>query len=525
MLPFQNLRLSVSFLSSIMAPRQLDRSTAHHQAQQDPTSAGAIARPSLSPHDGDLDTLLCHLNQRGIHAQKTHGRCPPEAAMHDRAAEIPSLVVSPLSEWGVCETLKLFNNLKLHGRIPISVKSGGHGYHNGAACAGVMLNLGRMTEKRVMDDMLFVGPGCLLGPLALTLARHRKAVPHGDCFGVGAGGHFTTAGWDLLLARRYGLGCQSVVGGRLVLWDGSVVEVNDCSHPDLLYAMRGGAAAEAGVVTEIKLRLIDEPARATWRFAHISEEQLRLCVANNAFARAATLPNDVSISFRFFFETDHPQPLCSFNIVSLLSASDTILVLSQYLGSEVASIVHDLSDWNEKTLLDLRLVPASEFIAKNPGALEEMCPVQLQDRPLTYWKESTSLREMARSYFTSISQWVVPDCDVLLLGLYDALKSAQTLPGRERMYALVIHGGGRMLELQEACAMPLGSTLARFELHWDTPEEAQWCRAFTEGISKVLEAKADPEHQRPYRGDIWLNEQGVDAELGKILNQYDKRLL
>jgi FAD/FMN-containing dehydrogenase len=137
-----------------------------------------------------------------------------------------------------------------------------------------------------------------------TLARHGKALPHGDCFGVGAGGHFLTAGWDLILARLYGLGCQSVIGGRVVLWDGSIVDVDEKNHPNLLYVMRGGAATGAGVVTEIRLRLIDEPALATWRFTRISREQLGTCVAKNAFANAFNLPREVSVSFRFHFEPD-----------------------------------------------------------------------------------------------------------------------------------------------------------------------------------------------------------------------------
>lgn len=508
-----------------------------------------MARPSLNrgikaspltgrpiiPEENELDSgewdsvalLLRDLKQRGIQVQKTDGRnAPPEAVMHDQGAPVPAFVISPRSEWGVAQTLKLLEEFKLYNQLSVSVKSGGHGYFNGASCSGVMVNLAGMTGRRVVDNTLFLEPGCVLGQIVHSLARNHKAVPHGDCFGVGAGGHFLTAGWDLILARRYGLGCQSVIGGRVVLWDGSIVEVDEKNHPDLLHAMRGGAAAGVGVVTEIRLRLIDEPVSVTWRFTRISKDQLATCVANNAFANAFNLPRDVSVSFRFYFELDQLEPVCSFNIVSLLTANETIHCLNQHLGAEVTSLVTDPSTWNEKPLVDLRMMPASEFLAANPDMLSEVSSTALHENPLLYWKQGSSSREMARSFFTSISHWVVQGCEAMLLKLYDAFQSAQTEPARERMYALVIQGGGRISELQQDCCMPLGQALARFELHWDNPEkEERWCRHFTDNISSIIQSREDGGPGRPYRGDIWREDQASDHRLDTILQKYDRRFM
>ncbi|KAL5404072.1 hypothetical protein PMIN04_012666 [Paraphaeosphaeria minitans] len=171
--------------------------------------------------------------------------------MHDRVAPVPAVIVSPRCEEDVIVTLSLLASLKLYSAFPSSVRSGGQGYSNEASCSGIMINMRAMTGKRITDDALVVEPGCILGQLVPALANRTKAVPHGYCFGVGAGGHFLTAGWDIALARRYGFGCQSVMGGRIILWDGLKVDVNENSHPDLLHAMRGGAAARVGVVTEI----------------------------------------------------------------------------------------------------------------------------------------------------------------------------------------------------------------------------------------------------------------------------------
>jgi FAD/FMN-containing dehydrogenase len=463
------------------------------------------------------------LRLRGIQVEETNGiDFPANAAMHDRAAVVPAVVVSPRSEWGVVQTLQLMAELKLNGKVPLSVKSGGHGYFNGATCAGIMISLANMTQRRIAGDTLFLEPGCVLGQTINILAKNHKAVPHGDCFGVGAGGHFLTAGWDLILARKYGLGCQSVVGGRVVLWDGSVIDVDEESHPDLLLAMRGGAIANVGVVTEIRLKLIDEPVLATWRFTRITREQLATCVGHGFFGRSAKLPQEVSVSVRIHFEPDQLAPVCSFNVVSLLTAEATVQLLRENLGDEVTDIVADLSAWSEKNLLDLRMLPASDFLAAHPEMLGEVTAQELHANPLLYWKQTSSAREMASSYFTSISSWVVPDCEPMLLELYAAFESAQAHPLRERMYTLVILGGGRMTDLQDSCSMPLGEALARFELHWDDPEtDEAWSRDFTDKVHRILLSKQDPGPERPYRGDIWLPEQAHDPRLEAIRKTYD----
>ncbi|KAH8846612.1 hypothetical protein MCOR27_003820 [Pyricularia oryzae] len=495
-------------------------------APQPLVTTKTVIPDSVAEHS-DVALLVARLRQRGLQVYITDGvSLPPEAAMHDRAAPIPAIVVSPVSEYGVSETLRLLKVAGLYGRLPVSVKSGGHGYFNGASCdGGLMINLAGMTKRRVAGDVLHIEPGCVLGQTIHTLATAHKAVPHGDCFGVGAGGHFLTAGWDLILGRKHGLGCQSVVGGRIVLWDGTVVDVSEESHPELLHAMRGGAAAGAGVVIEIRLRVMEEPARATWRFTRITRGQLERCAAQGAFRRAYGLPRDVSVSFRFHFEADQVEPVASLNVVSLLSAGETVALVREHMGAEVAALVDgDMAAWSEKTLLDLRMLPASDFLAANPGMLGEVTATALHADPLLYWKPTSSAREMASSYFTSVSNWVVPECEDALLRMYDLFHSVRHSPARSRMYALVIQGGGAMTDMQASCSMPLGSALARFELHWDDPEEDErWSRRFTDKVLGVMGSVADPSVSRPYRGDIWLASQARDAELDRIFKLYDRR--
>lgn len=473
--------------------------------------------------NAELCRFFALLTQQDVQVFHTQGnKLPTNAFMHDRRASVPALVVSPRNEEEVAQTLKAFKRLQLFGKVPLSVKSGGHGYFNGASCTGVMLNLSGLTSRRIEKDTLYLEPGCLLAGTMDILTKNRKAVPHGDCFGVGAGGHFLTAGWDLLLTRRYGLGCQSVVGGRMALWDGTVLEVDENNHSELLHAMRGGAAAGAGVVTEIRLRLIDEPARATWRVTKIDKQQLRMVLSHNILEKSINLPREVSVSFHLHF--DQTGPVCCLNIFSLLTTEETINTIEAYLGPEVWCLVGEKSEWHEKSLLDLRLMPASDGLKKSPTNLAAISQEDLHSRPADYWTQAVINREMNRSYLSALSYWIKPNCEKMIQKLYDAFEQVRDHPARERMFAIIILGGGRMNELQEQCSMILGKALARFETHWDDDaKDREWNEGFTNEIGKILRSEEDSGPGRPYRGDIWMEGQDRDAELDSIFKKYDRR--
>ncbi|KAG9249574.1 uncharacterized protein F5Z01DRAFT_668886 [Emericellopsis atlantica] len=466
--------------------------------------------------------LQDQLQEQGIRVCLSDGsECPDGALMHDRAAVIPTMTISPKDEREVQIILRTLKRLKLYEQVEVSVKSGGHGYFNGATCNDIMIDLSLMDKRKIQSDILDVEPGCVLGQTIHVLHESQRVVPHGDCFGVGVGGHFLTAGWDILLTRLYGLGCQAVIGGRIVLWDGTIMEVDENNHPDVLHTMRGGAAAGIGIVTKVRLRLEQEPAQVTWCFASISRKQLQgILVPKCTFSRAMALPKDISVSFRFYYEPGQAFPTCSFNVVSLLSIGDTRARIVGDLGPEAASLIFN-GQWQQGSVLDFRMLPATQSLIDNPDELRDMTPHKLHNNPHEFWQTKWCAREMGRSYQACVSQWVKTHCESMFLCLYAAFESAQGSPCRERMSALVILGGGKMRE--KDCAMPLGHALARFEQHWDTPEEEQPCRAITKQVCDIIEEYKDSTPGRPYRGDIWLLDQADDEALDRTLRKYDTR--
>ncbi|KAI7911575.1 hypothetical protein M0657_010876 [Pyricularia oryzae] len=107
---------------------------------------------------------------------------------------------------------------------------------------------------------------------------------------------------------------------------------------------------------------------------------------------------------------------------------------------------------------------------------------------------------MANFYCSSVSCWVIPECEPIFLNLYHALAF-----------------------LQKNCNMPLGQALAKFEMHRDDAKKEAWCRDFTDNVRGIFQSKKDHGPGRPYRGDAWLREQIGDERLDEIFQQYDRR--
>ncbi|MFD3525650.1 FAD-binding oxidoreductase [Streptomyces sp. NPDC058653] len=140
--------------------------------------------------------------------------------------------------------------------LEVSVRGGGHNVAGTALAEGaVMIDLSGM--RRVTVDprrrIAYADGGCLLADLDTATAPHGLVCPTGIISGTGLGGLALGGGYGWL-SRRWGLTCDHVLAAEVVLADGSVTEVSEDGHPDLLWALRGGGG-NFGVVTRFTLLL------------------------------------------------------------------------------------------------------------------------------------------------------------------------------------------------------------------------------------------------------------------------------
>jgi alkanesulfonate monooxygenase SsuD/methylene tetrahydromethanopterin reductase-like flavin-dependent oxidoreductase (luciferase family) len=174
----------------------------------------------------------------------------------------PGIVLQPETPAQVADAIAF---ARRHPGVALGVRSGGHGISGRSTNdGGIVIDLRRMNAIEVADAerrLVRIGPGARWMEVAAALAEHGWALSSGDYGGVGVGG-LATAGGIGWLAREHGLTIDHVRAAEIVLADGSVVQADADSHPDLFWAIRG-AGANMGIVTSFTFE-VDEVGDVGW---------------------------------------------------------------------------------------------------------------------------------------------------------------------------------------------------------------------------------------------------------------------
>ena len=125
------------------------------------------------------------------------------------------------------------------------------------------------------DGVATIGAGARLGQVYAGLHAYGRTLPAGCGPTVGITG-LTLGGGIGLLGRMHGLTCDRLVGARVVLADGSVVDCDHDREPDLFWGLRGAGGGQFGVVTSLRFDTVPEPltTRIEARWSGIALEQL-----------------------------------------------------------------------------------------------------------------------------------------------------------------------------------------------------------------------------------------------------------
>ena len=189
----------------------------------------------------------------------------PEDAGYDAARTVfpgnidrhPAVVVRPVDAREVAAVVSLARD----SGSELAVRSGGHsGPGFGVSEGGIVLDLSAMKALDIDADdrTAWAETGLTAGEYTNAAGEHGLATGFGDTGSVGIGG-ITLGGGIGFLARRYGMTIDDLLAAEVVTADGELLHVDDETHPDLFWAIRGGGG-NFGVATRFQFRLHEVPS-------------------------------------------------------------------------------------------------------------------------------------------------------------------------------------------------------------------------------------------------------------------------
>lgn len=207
--------------------------------------------------------------------------------MHGLKVLVPRLVVRCRS---VSDVVRAVEYARTTGDR-VAIRGGGHCFAGRSSTDGILFDLSGLDGIAVAGGVATIGAGARLGHLYAALHGYGRTLPAGCGATVGIAG-LTLGGGIGLLGRQHGLTCDRLVGARVVLADGSVVDCDEDREPDLFWALRGAGGGQFGVVTSLRFDTIAEPM-TTRIEAHWPDVE-ELAVAWQSWAPDA--PDEVTVN-------------------------------------------------------------------------------------------------------------------------------------------------------------------------------------------------------------------------------------
>jgi FAD/FMN-containing dehydrogenase len=144
--------------------------------------------------------------------------------------------------------------------LELAVRSGGHsGAGHSTTEGGIVLDLHDMKALDIDADRrtAWAEAGLTAGEYSVAAAAHGLATGFGDTGSVGIGG-ITLGGGIGYLVRKHGMTIDNLLAADVVTADGRLLRVDEQTHPDLFWAIRGGGG-NFGVATRFQYRLHEVP--------------------------------------------------------------------------------------------------------------------------------------------------------------------------------------------------------------------------------------------------------------------------
>ncbi|MGL3804628.1 FAD-binding oxidoreductase [Paeniglutamicibacter sp. R2-26] len=380
--------------------------------------------------------------------------------------------------------------------LAVHVHSTGHGYPH-QAHGGMLVNTSRMQSLSVdpARRRARAGAGVRWDSVIEQAAPHGLAPLNGSSPDVGVVG-YTLGGGMGPMGRTFGFAADRVRRIQLVTADGSLLEVDAASEPELFWALRGGKCS-VGIVTEIEFDLVEVPGLYAGAVFYAGDDAATVLHSYREWAPALPESTTTSIALlRLPDDESFPEPLRGRLSVHLRYV---------HVGGEEAGAAL-LEPMRRAALPLIDLVCAMPYAAI--GSVH-----QDPSDPMPVWEGSLLLRGLDAGAIDALLGTAGPGNDVPLImaeirhlggALSRGPEQANAVGGREAEFSLMVVGpyptplrqaveaaGGAVLEALEPWAH--GGTQINFQGFAATPEVVRraWPEPTVERL-RALKAAWDP---------------------------------
>jgi FAD/FMN-containing dehydrogenase len=161
-----------------------------------------------------------------------------------------------------------------HNDVAVRVRSGGHCLEGWSSVdGGLVIDVSGLKSAQIdaASGLATVGAGLNQLEAVTALGAHGLAAPTGTEGTVGLVGATLGGGFGLL-TRSFGMASDNLMAVEIVVTDevngAKAITVDDTSHPDLMWALRGAGNGNFGVVTSLTYKVHPLPhvtyVTATW---------------------------------------------------------------------------------------------------------------------------------------------------------------------------------------------------------------------------------------------------------------------
>ncbi|CAG7937864.1 unnamed protein product [Penicillium nalgiovense] len=241
-----------------------------------------------------------------------------------------------------------------------AVRGGGHMGIRGSNNIdnGVLIVMSNLTTLELSKDqsIVSIGPSYRWSDVYEYLQKFDLSAAGGRLGPVGVPGLLLAGGINFY-GNQVGFGCDTVVNYEIVLANGSIVEANEKSHPDLFWALKGGSS-NFGIVTRFDLETIK--SRKVWAGAYtVSAEYIDQFLAATATYASdiydpkthivpALVPGETTLaSVILFYDSDsvsYPDIFKPFTDIPAISSTLDFKTVAEFATETGAMVIDGIND-------------------------------------------------------------------------------------------------------------------------------------------------------------------------------------